>query len=893
MNLVALLKEVKNKGITLYLNDGKLAFKAPAGAMNKALKSQVVALKVELVELLEKRDSTETSKIEVIDRQPDDALVTSFPQQRLWFVDKLGRGSHQYNISAALKLSGTLKPEALEKAFSSIVSRHETLRTYFVAGDDGQPVQKIQNVDGFDVVTIDLSTIEAKNQQEEVIRYVDQETTYNFNLNSDFMLRVHVLKLSDAEHILLVTMHHIASDGWSVGVLITEFSTLYAAYAQGKGNPLAPLAVQYADYAHWQRNGIEGKVLDKQLSFWTNQLAGLPIIHSLPLDLPRPSKQRFAGHIYSCNMSKTKLDVFEQYCKDNGATLFMGLHAVFSVLLARYSNETDIVIGSPVANREQPEVEPLIGYFANTLVLRSDLSDKPTFNALLAQSKKTLLDAYANQQVPFEQVVEQLQPERSLSYSLLFQVMLVLQNNVQGSEELPDLTLSHVKQKNTVSKFDLTLNIMKNDEGLRVRWEYNTDLFKVETIKCLAEHFERLFEGLLSAPENNVFDVKMLSEPEYYQQLTTWNDTAVIYPKDKCIHELFEAQVEKTPNAIAAVFEDQKLNYSELNNKVNQLAHYLIEQKQVKPDTLVGICMERSLEMVIAIFAVLKAGGAYVPLDPDFPKARLAYMLQDANLSIVLTQIKLRGKISINDNQLEYLDDSMFLQHLSDYSTDNIDPLSQGLTSKHLAYVIYTSGSTGKPKGVMVPHSAVVHYLAHAVENYLTDNIVGSVLSSPLSFDATVTTLLTPLMAGRKIVILPEKQDLVVEGLINYFNAEYDYLFKITPAHLELLSTCNISGNAQHIVVIGGEQLTTRCLMPWKRDLLPNTIYVNEYGPTETAVGCSTYWIRELQDLEYDVHAVPIGQPINNIKFYVLYNGQPIPLGAIGELYIGGDGVTH
>src|SRR5690606_1616341 len=372
-------------------------------------------------------------------------------------------------------------------------------------------------------------------------------------------------------------------------------------------------------------------------------------------------------------------------CKSQGATLFMGLHAVFSVLLSRYSNETDIVVGSPIANREQAEVAGLIGFFVNTLVLRSDLSENPSFTALLKQSKAMLLDAYAHQQVPFEQIVERLQPERSLSHSPLFQVMLVLQNNEQGILELPGLTLSPVEQGGgSIAKYDLTLNISESDHGLSLGWEYNTDLFEPDTIARMANHFDLLLRHLLEAPDENVFTVEMLSPEERHQLLVEWNDTATDYPKDKCIHELFELQVATNPDAVAVIFEDQQLTYGELNRKANQLAHYLIQERQVKPDTLVGICVERSLEMVIGIMGILKAGGAYVPLDPDYPAARLAYMLEDAKLATVLTQRHLQDATPVSASQAVYLDEESFQEQLEGQSVENPQAAVLGLTSSHL-----------------------------------------------------------------------------------------------------------------------------------------------------------------------------------------------------------------
>ena len=392
---------------------------------------------------------------------------------------------------------------------------------------------------------VDLSELDEDARQLKLSERITDESSRAFDLSSDLMLRAQSIKLSADEHVLLVTMHHIASDGWSMSILINEFSTLYSAYSQGKKSPLSALEIQYADYAHWQRNWLQGEVMDQQLGYWTSQLANLPLVHSLPLDHPRPSRQSFVGQTHYSQITSDLGQALNDACQSQGATLFMGLHAAFSVLLSRYSNETDIVIGSPIANREQAEVAGLIGFFVNTLVLRSDLSASPSFTSMLSQSKAMLLDAYGHQQVPFEQIVEHLQPERSLSHSPLFQVMLVLQNNEEGTLELPGLTLSPVSQSGvSVAKYDLTLNVKEHENGLQLGWEYNTDLFESDTVERMATHFELLLSSLLETPGESVFKAEMLSEQERHQLLVEWNDTSVDYPMDKCIHELFESQVE-------------------------------------------------------------------------------------------------------------------------------------------------------------------------------------------------------------------------------------------------------------------------------------------------------------------------------------------------------------
>ncbi|RJG36973.1 condensation domain-containing protein, partial [Motilimonas pumila] len=534
------------KGVHLYLKGNSLAYKASKGALTVDLKKTITENKQKIISFLMMQGNDSTSRTQVIHRLEDSTLSIklSYSQQRLWLLDQIDGGSAHYNMPAALKLSGKLDVVALNQAFTTILSRHESLRTVFAADDAGTPFQLITPAAEFAVEIDDLSQVEPGPQQLAIAERVTIEAGKLFDLGNDLMLRAQLLKLAENEHMLLVTMHHIASDGWSMAILINEFKALYSAYVQGLSNPLPALEVQYADYAHWQRNWLQGEVLDSQLGYWEKQLSGLPEAHNLPLDYARPKLQSFVGRTYSSQLDKDTSQALNTLCQAQGATLFMGLHAAFSTLLSRYSNETDIVVGSPIANREQTEVAELIGFFVNTLVLRSDLSENPSFNSLLNQSKTMLLDAYAHQQVPFEQIVERLQPARSLSHSPLFQVMLILQNNEQSILELPDLTLKSVEQQSEgVVKFDLTLNIQESEQGMLLGWEYNTDLFDERSIIRMAGHFNTLLNALISTPDESVFKVEMLNDQERHQLLVEWNDTAADYPKDKCIHELFETQV--------------------------------------------------------------------------------------------------------------------------------------------------------------------------------------------------------------------------------------------------------------------------------------------------------------------------------------------------------------
>ncbi|MES2825221.1 MAG: amino acid adenylation domain-containing protein, partial [Pseudomonadota bacterium] len=632
---------------------------------------------------------------------------------------------------------------------------------------------------------------------------------------------------------------------------------------------------------HWQRNWLQGEVLDQQLGYWTKQLASLPVAHSLPLDHPRPSIQTFVGTTYNSQIDVATSKKLNHLCQSQGATLFMGLHAAFSVLLSRYSSEKDIVVGSPIANREQAEVAGLIGFFVNTLVLRSDLSENPSFTSLLKQSKTMLLDAYAHQQVPFEQIVERLQPERSLSHSPLFQIMLVLQNNEQGILELPGLTLSPVEQRSVgIAKYDLTLNISENEQGLWLGWEYNIDLLEASTIARMANHFGLLLNDLVKAPNENVFKAEMLSAQERQQLLIDWNNTYTDYPNHKCIHELFETQVQNNAGAVAVVFEDQQLTYEQLNQKSNQLAHYLISERQVAPDTLVGICVERSLEMVVGMLAILKAGGAYVPLDPEYPEARLKYMLDDAKLTTVLTQSHLRETTPVTDQQAVCLDSEETEQQLQIQSTQNLNTNELGLTSAHLAYVIYTSGSTGTPKGVMIEHKGLVNTVTDNAHQFMVTSETIFLQSISLNFDAASWVIWMALARRAQLVIANEAVRLGdnVEAYIN--QARVTHLM-MTPSSLAVLDPGNLTG--LDVVIVGGEACHHGLVNRWQSGV----VFYNAYGPTETSI-CSTMEKATPKGLS------GIGKPIKNIQIYILNEQQNLsPQGIAGELHIGGIGLAR
>src|SRR2546429_1293221 len=563
-------------------------------------------------------------------------LPLSFAQQRLWFLDQWEPNSPLYNVPLAMRLNGSLQLTVLEQSLNEIIRRHETLRTTF-ATVEGQPVQVIAPSLSLELLTVDLSAVALLEQESEVQRLTSDEAQRPFDLTRGPLLRAQVLRLSELWHVLQFTMHQLFSDDWTLEVLFQELSALYAAYATGQPSPLPQLPIQYADFSLWQRQWLQGEELEGQLAYWQQHLVGAPAVLELPTDRPRPAVQTFRGASHSFELSKRLSQGLKRLSQGEGVSLFMTLLAAFQTLLLRYTGQPDLVIGSPIANRTRAEIEGLIGFFVNTLALRTDLSGDPSFRQLLARVRQVALGAYAHQDVPFERVVEAVQPQRDPSRNPLFQVMFALQNAPMETLGPTDLALNLLQVESGTAKFDVSLFLTEVPEGFIGELEYNTDLFDLATITRLAGHFQTLLEGIVANPEQRLSDLPLLTEAERQQVLAEWNATRVDFPQDACIHELFDAQVERTPEALAVVYENEQLSYKQLNQWANQLAHYL-QRHGVGPEVRVGLRMQRSLEMVVGLLGILKAGGAYVPLDPAYPQERLAFMLADAQVPVLLTQ---------------------------------------------------------------------------------------------------------------------------------------------------------------------------------------------------------------------------------------------------------------
>ncbi len=631
-------------------------------------------------------------------------LPLSFAQQRLWIVDQLQPGSAAYNVPFAIHLSGPLSLPALQRALDSLVHRHESLRTTFSV-HAGQPFQVISPLATLPLTVVDLSQLPAEEREQTLRKRSDEEARQPFDLSRGPLVRATLLRAEETQNVLVLTMHHIVSDGWSMDVLFRELSTLYAAFVRDEPSPLAPLPIQYADFALWQRQWLQGERLDAQLSYWKQQLAGAPPVLELPTDFPRPPVQSFRGAVESLTLPLSILDALKRLSRQEGTTLFMTLLAAFQVLLRRYSGQTDISVGTPIANRNRAELESLVGFFVNSLVMRTDLSGAPSFRELMRRVREVSLGAYAHQDVPFEQVVEALQPERNPSYSPLFQVMFALQSSVEQTPTHAGLSMESRELRTHTSKFDLLLATLETPEGLHCAVEYNTDLFDTSTIERMLGHFQALLAAAASQPDMAITAIPLLTEAERQQLLVDWNQTATDYPRERCIHELFSAQARATPEALALRFGEESLTYAQLESRANQLAWHL-QSLGVGPDTLVGLYLERSPSLILSMLACLKAGGAYLPLDTSYPRERLSFMLRDASAPLLLTTRALSDGLQLPDGvRVLCLDSDSDSGAIAQHPTH---APATSTTPSHLAYAIYTSGSTGQPKGIAIPHRGVV-----------------------------------------------------------------------------------------------------------------------------------------------------------------------------------------
>ncbi|MET0646190.1 MAG: amino acid adenylation domain-containing protein [Pyrinomonadaceae bacterium] len=847
--------------------------------------AELSAAKRALIEKRLRGGRSETKRPQVIPRRSEwEPAVLSFAQQRLWFIDQLERGSSFYNTPVAVRLSGVLQQEVLERTLSEIVRRHETLRTHF-AEVDGKPVQIISPAAPLPLPVTDLSGLAEAEREAAAARLASEEAAIPFDLGTGPLIRARLLRLSAEEHVVLLTMHHIVTDGWSIGVFIKEVAALYEAYTRGRTSPLAELEFQYADYAAWQRGWLQGEALEAQLGYWREQLGGrLPVLE-LPTDRPRPAVQSFRGARCTLRLSPQLVESLTSHGRREGVTLFMTLLAAFQTLLHRYTQQDDVLVGTAIANRNRAETEQLIGFFANTLVMRTSLAGDPTFIEVLHRVREVSLGAYAHQDLPFEKLVEELQPERSLSHLPLFQTMFILQNAPLQRLELDSLKLSPLEVDNWSAKLDLLLTMTEDPQGLTGTWIYNTDLFDATTVERMMVHFQTLLEGVAADPHQKISTMPLLSQEEWRQSVVEWNSATSEQGGSRCMQELFEEHAERTPDAVAVVYEDEELSYDELNRRANRLAHYL-KRLGAGPQVLVGICVERSVEMIVGLLGILKAGATYVPLDPTYPSERLAFMVEDSRTPILLTQERLVPILPAQGTRVVCLDADWHL-----IAQEGAENPSTAVTPENLAYVIYTSGSTGRPKGVMVCHRAVVH-LFHALQPRIGFDArdVWTVVHS-YAFDFSVWEIWGALLHGGRLVIVPSWVARTPSAFYELLRTQRVTVLNQTPSAFAQLigereeSDWDSGELALKVVVLGGDTLPQDLLTKMGRGSTP---VWNFYGPTE-----ATVWTT-LQELDRADGVVSVGRPMADTQVYILdRRQQPVPVGVAGELYIGGDNLSH
>ncbi|MEG5025754.1 amino acid adenylation domain-containing protein [Microcoleus sp. AT8-B1] len=989
VELVEFLSYLRSLDINIFVEGEILRCNAPEGIITQELRAEISQKKAEIISFLKAANRTSSfTPTPIVPVGRDGNLPLSFAQQRLWFLDQLVPNNPFYNVPAALRLTGSLNFSALQQTFNEIVRRHEALRTT-LAVVSGQPVQRIAAAFHLPINVVDLRNLLNESRQTEANRLTTEEAQRSFNLSNDLLLRVTLLQLDDAEYLLMLNMHHIVSDGWSIGVLIQELGALYTAFASEKPSPLPALSIQYADFAKWQREWLQGEVLETQLAYWRQQLNGISMLN-LPADRPRPAIQSYRGKRQFLQLPKQLSEALETLSQREGVTLFMTMLAAFKTLLYHYAQQEDIVVGSPIANRNRSEIEGLIGFFVNSLVLRTDLSGNPTFRELLNRVKEVALGAYAHQDLPFEKLVEELHPDRALNQNPLFQVAFALQNAPGNQLELPELTLSPQQLDVGTARFDLEFHLWErspntsgsnqspsnklwvdSSEGISGMVIYSADLFDEATISRLIGHFQTLLESIVTNPEQRLANLQYLSAKERYHLLVECNNTQADYPQDLCIHQLFEMQADRTPDAVALVFGEEQVTYRELNLRSNQLARYL-QKMGVGAEVLVGLCCGRSLDLIVGMLGILKAGGAYLILDPSYPAERSSFMLKDAQVSVLLTRQGINslsnsesrlkttvgGQVSsrlqptsamsqgiyslVDDGEVQNLEtqsddkihhlkttvggqvssrlqptsamsqgiyslvDDGEVQNLETQSDDKIhhprvvfldtdwEMISQEIadnptstaTAENLVYAIYTSGSTGKPKGVEIEHGSLLNLVFWHQREFGVSAGDRATQIAAIGFDACGWEIWPYLAAGASIYFPEDDIRRDPEKLQNWLVSKAITIsFLPTPLAEKVLLLDWPQTTALRILLTGGEKLQQHPLKshPFK--------LVNNYGPTENTVVTTSGYIPVTEQTDI---APTIGRPIANTQIYILDKYlQPVAIGVVGELYIGGNGLAR
>jgi amino acid adenylation domain-containing protein len=810
-------------------------------------------------------------------RRTPDRAVASFAQRRLWFLDQLAPGNPFYNLPMAMRLPMTVDVDALERALASIVARHETLRTTFDV-IDGETMQIVGAPQPVSIPVVDLRNLPAELREGEASRLASESARIPFDLKRGPLLRASLLRLDEASYLFLVTMHHIVSDGWSAAVFGAELQACYAAALRRQPAGLAPLAVQYGDFAEWQRQWLQGPVLDEQLAYWRRQLADLPVLQ-LPTDRPRPPMSTFRGAVHSFRIPAQVVDALRGLSLQTRATLFMTLLAGFQVLLARYSRQDDVVVGAPIAGRSRPELEPLIGFFVNTLVLRTDLSGSPSVIEAIARVRQVVLEAFSHQDVPFEKLVEELEPRRDLSRNPLCQVAFQLLE-LPGAASQASSSQGSGPPATPIDKrtavLDLVVTLTQGSQGIDGLVEYSTDLFTAGTVARMVGHFEQILRGMAARPDACITALPMLTADERHRLVTEWNQTARDYPLGLTFHGLFEAQAARIADRPAVSFGDETWSYGTLNRRANQLAAFL-RALGIGRGVLVGIAMERSLDMVTSVLATLKAGGAYVPLDISYPRERLGFMLDDSQARVLLTHRHLVARLPESAARIVCLDEVW-----PDVRALGEENVESDASARDLAYVIYTSGSTGKPKGVMIEHRSMVNATceqARVIDGQPDSRILQF---STFSFDGWVYELMMAVGAGAELCLAPRESLLPGPELVALMREKAITTVLLPPSALAVLPTSDLP--ALRCLSVAGEPCPPDLAARW----MAGRRLVNVYGPTEVTCWCTQASFTE------PVPVVHIGRPMANADVYILDpQGEPVPIGVAGELHVGGAGLAR
>ena len=807
-------------------------------------------------------------------------------QERLWFIDRLRPGSFAYNIGTSAYIKGPLDMRLLERSFDAIVKRHDILRTTFIS-QDGIPFQVVADSLEVKLSVVDFMHIPRDEREQEVQEFLSKRWKVLFNLVEGPLWRLTLARLDEQFHALMISMHHIVTDRWSVSILWKELTYFYDLFSKGESPQLPELPIQFADYAVWQREWMETEAAQTQLAYWEKQLAGAPAVLSLPTDRPRPPMQTYRGKRQYWHPPAQFWDEVRELCHREGVTMFMFTLAAFNILLYRYTGQEDINVGSPFAKRNQVETEGLIGYLLNMLVFRTNLKGNPSVREILRRVHDTAVSAYAHSEIPYGYIVEKVLKERDISRNPLFQVSFVLIDFQDEATPVNNLTMNAIEVDSGSSRFDVMLGLRDSPQNPEIIFEYNTDLFDDQTITRMMGHFQNLLYSIVANVGQHIATLSIISEADKHQLLFEFNDTAGNFPRHRCLHQLFEAQAEKTPEAVAAVSESESLTYGELNARANQLAHHLLDMN-VKAEELIGVMLEPSLQMLVAVLGVLKSGAAYVPLDPAYPRGRLSYMMEDSRARILLSQRHLLERIPEAENLKVVLLDAEW-ENIAQQSRANPPSTAQ---PQNLAYVIYTSGSTGKPKGTLVEHQSVVNYLCWF--NSLTEASAKRRLPliSSLSFDASVKQLFAPLLSGGEVWVWPENVVKHPERLIVALGAQSGVSLNCVPSLWNAMLDALESGSVElpraslTDLFLGGDNLTAE-LIERTRRALPHLQIWNLYGPTEATANASFGKSSQGENSN-------IGRPIVNARIYILdAKLQPVPIGIPGELYIGGEGVAR